>query len=114
MSTPHERAAQLWMKLTTLLPIEQGDYDYQGLTESCQLLIAEALAPPIDKSDAWERLIGELVIAGVMETAPVIEALYVYREALLKWQREIIDGHACEAELAIRTLRGYTRSQGPT
>lgn len=105
MPTPHERAAQLWMELTMLIPIEPGDYDYQALSEGCQALIVKALVPPIDKSEAFDQLMAEL---GTPSTS-IIEALYVYREALLTWQRELIDAKARDAELAIRQLRGYTR-----
>lgn len=110
MTTPQERAAQLWFELSVLIPIAEGEYDYQALVASCEALIVKALVPPIDKLEAFDRLIDELSVAGVMDVAPVIEALYVYREALLSWQRGILDEKARDAELAIRALRGYTRS----
>ncbi len=107
MTTPQERAAQLWFELSSIIPIEQGDYDYQALVASCEALIVKALVPPIDKTEAWQALMGTL--AGTDNT-PIIEALYAYREALLKWQRELLDEKARDAELAIRALRGYTRT----
>ncbi len=110
MSIPQERASRLWHELSCLIPIEQGDYDYQALVERCEALIAKALVPPIDKSEAFDLLMASLDAAGIPNEPPIIEALYVYREALLKWQRELIDGKAREAELAIRVLRGYTRT----
>ncbi len=95
-----------------LIPFERdGDYDYQALVDSCQALIVKALVPPIDKSEAWDQLMTAIVAAGITDVALIIEALYAYREALLKWQREEIDGKLREAELAIRVLRGYTRGE---
>ncbi len=110
MTTPQERAAQLWFELTVLIPIEQGEYDYQALVEGCEALIVKALVPPIDKGEAFDLLMAALDAAGIPNEPPVIEALYTYREALLKWQRELIDDKARDAELAIKALRGYTRS----
>lgn len=109
MTTPQERAAQLWFELSVLIPIEQGEYDYEALVESCEALIVKTIIPPIDKTEAFDRLIDALSTAGVMDVAPVIEALYVYREAILSWQRGILDEKARDAELAIRALRGYTK-----
>lgn len=63
----------------------------------------------LTKEQAFNTFLAELVAAGVTNQTPIIEALYVYREALLRWQREVIDGHARDAELAISVLRGYTR-----
>ena len=112
MITPQERAAKLWHDLTCLIPFAQdNDYDYEAVASECQALIVKALVPPIDQTEAWDQLIDALSVAGVMDSAPVIEALHVYREALLKWQREVIDGKARDAELAIRALRGYTKVQ---
>ncbi len=65
--------------------------------------------PPIDKTKAWIELLKVMPV--VDNPAQLIDALYVYREALLKWQRELIDEKAREAELAIKVLRGYTRSE---
>ena len=110
MLTPQERAAQLWFELSVLIPIEQGEYDHQALVASCEALIVKALVPPIDKTEAFDHLIDTLNASGIADTPPIIQALYVYREALLKWQREVIDDKARDAELSIKALRGYTRS----
>ena len=113
MPTPHERAAQLWHELTCQIPIEHlDDEDYQALARNCQAIIVNALVPPIDKTEAWEQLMATLDTFGMTDEPPIIEAIYVYREALLKWQREVIDAQARDAELAIRTLRGYTKGRG--
>ena len=111
MPTPQERAAKLWRELTFQIPFStSNDYDYQAIVAACEALIVKALVPPpADKTEAFDRLIDELSVAGVMDKAPIIEALYVYREALLSWQRCVIDEKARDAELAIRALRGYTR-----
>ena len=69
----------------------------------------EWMQKPPTKEQAFNAFLAELVAAGVSNQTPIIEALYVYREALLQWQREVIDGHARDAELAIGVLRGYTR-----
>ena len=111
MPTPQERANQLWFELSSLIPIEEGDYDYQSLAESCEALIVKALVPPIDKTEAFDLLMDALSASKVLHKEQIIEALYVYREALLKWQRDLIDEKARDAELAIRALRGYTRNQ---
>ena len=110
MPTPQERASQLWFELSNIIPIEEsnGEWNYEAMVDQCEALIAKALAPPIDKSEAWQALMDTQVIDDSPET---IEALYIYREALLKWQRELIDEKARDAELAIRALRGYTREQ---
>lgn len=64
---------------------------------------------PPDKTQAFDAFIAALAAAGVKDNAAIIEALYVYREALLKWQRELIDDKARDAEPAIAALRSYTR-----
>lgn len=64
---------------------------------------------PLDKTQAFDALMAVLDAAGVKDNASIIEALYVYREALLKWQHELIDDKARDAELAIAALRNYTR-----
>jgi len=64
------------------------------------------------KELAFNAFLAELVAAGVQNQTPIIEALYQYREALLKWQRELIDDKARDAELAIAALRSYTREDG--
>lgn len=38
----------------------------------------------MDKIQAFDAFLAALDIAGVKDNAPIIEALYVYREALLK------------------------------
>ena len=113
MTTPQERAAQLWTELSMLIPFENEfgghDYDYQALAASCEALIVKALAPSVDKTRAFDLFLDALDAAGVADSAPIIEALYVYRDALLSWQRGVVDEKARDAELAIRALRGYTR-----
>lgn len=63
----------------------------------------------MDKNEAFDAFLAALTAAGVQDQAPIIEALYQYREALLKWQRELIDDKARDAELAISAIRNYTR-----
>ena len=120
MTTPQERARQLWTELSMLIPFEDEfsghNYDYQALAEKCEALIVKALIPPIDKTEAFAALIEAMAtmrtnVAGGFdaEESVVMEALYVYREAILSWQRGILDEKARDAELAIRALRGYTR-----
>ena len=116
MTTPQDRAAKLWNDLAMLIPFDTGDYNFQGLAEKCEALIVKALIPPIDKTEAFAALIEAMAsmrtnVAGGFdaEESVVMEALYVYREALLAWQRGIVDEKARDAELAIRALRGYTR-----
>lgn len=110
MTTPQERASQLWFVLCNLLPLEgMSGHDFEVLAASCEALIVKALVPPIDKTRAFDLFLDALDAAGVADYAPVIEALYIYREAILSWQRGMIDDKARDAELAIRALRGYTR-----
>lgn len=66
---------------------------------------------PISKEQAFDAFIAALDAAGVKDNTAIIEALYVYREALLRWQRLVIDDKAREAELALRILRSYTRKE---
>jgi len=110
MPSISERAAQCWFQLTNLLPLDgMPAEEFADLTEQCTALIATAIAPPVDKSEAWEAVMAALT-HGTLETQ--VEALYVYREAVLKWQREVVDTQAREAELAIARLRSYTRKDG--
>lgn len=107
MTTPRDRAAQLWFQLSALIPFAEGDdCDWQALATACTALIAQALTPQIDKSEAFDNVLTALAIG---DQADTIQAISIYREALLAWQRGLIDGKARDAEMAIRALRSYTR-----